>query len=338
MTNDVAISPGMLLLIYGVLVVFTSMAGGWSLLAMHLSHARLQMAVSLVAGLMLGMAVLHFIPHASHELPNLEVCMLWVLTGFLMMFFLQRFLPYHHHDVGDEASEVAEPRECAHQHIEHSHHQPHQGHEHHHGHHPSRVGAQPGGPKYSWLATAVGLSLHSITGGVALAAAVVSEVQVHGGVLVGLGTALAIILHKPFDAITILTLMLSEGCSRKSRHVLNGLFALMTPLGMGLFYVGATHFAQDNPVVLGAALAFCAGTFLCIACADLLPELQFHTHDRLKLSLALVAGLGIAVLIGKLGHSDAGHDHAPSVQPGTNAIPDVHNHDSSEDPHAGHKH
>jgi zinc and cadmium transporter len=50
----------------------------------------------------------------------------------------------------------------------------------------------------------------------------------------------------------------------------------------------------------GCALAFCAGTFLCIACADLLPELQFHSHDRLKLTLALAAGLGVAILIGQL--------------------------------------
>ncbi len=38
------------------------------------------------------------------------------------------------------------------------------------------------------------------------------------------------------------------------------------------------------------ALAFSAGTFLCIALSDLLPELQFHSHDRLKLSISLIAG------------------------------------------------
>ena len=52
--------------------------------------------------------------------------------------------------------------------------------------------------------------------------------------------------------------------------------------------------------MIGAALAFAAGTFVCIATSDLLPELQFHSHDRLKLSLALAAGLGVAILIGLL--------------------------------------
>ena len=42
-----------------------------------------------------------------------------------------------------------------------------------------------------------------------------------------------------------------------------------------------------------AALAFSAGTFLCIALSDLLPELQFHAHDRTKLSLALLAGFAL---------------------------------------------
>ena len=65
-------------------------------------------------------------------------------------------------------------------------------------------------------------------------------------------------------------------------------------MGAILFYAGASRLFGSNPVFLGGALAFCAGTFLCIACADLLPELQFHSHDRLKLSLALTAGLGVA--------------------------------------------
>ena len=161
------------------------------------------------------------------------------------------------------------------------------------------------------------MTFHSLLGGVALAAAVAAQGGGHGA-WVGLGTALVIILHKPFDAMTVSTLMAASGCSRFSRHLLNGLFALATPLGAILFYAGASQFFGSNPAFLGGALAFCAGTFLCIACADLLPELQFHSHDRLKLSLALAAGLVVAVLIGQFGIS--GHDHHHDPPPGGSGL------------------
>lgn len=40
-----------------------------------------------------------------------------------------------------------------------------------------------------------------------------------------------------------------------------------------------------------------------IAGADLLPEIQFHVHDRWKLSAALLAGIGTALLIVRLAHA-----------------------------------
>jgi zinc and cadmium transporter len=294
--NDFSISPAALLFIYCALVLLASLAGGWLLLAMHLTHARLQTAVSFVAGLMLGMALLHFIPHALHQNHSVDQTVRWALGGFLVMFFLQRFFPHHHHDVSDATPKNSDPQAGT----NHSHEAEHSASGHAH------TLAEQSASQLSWAATTVGMALHSLVGGVALAAAVAADSHAHGG-LVGLGTALVIILHKPFDAMAVSTLMAASGCSRFSRHLLNALFALATPLGAILFYVGASHFASANPVFLGSALAFCAGTFLCIACADLLPELQFHSHDRVKLSLALLAGIGIAVLIGLFEAS--GHDH-----------------------------
>jgi zinc and cadmium transporter len=58
--------------------------------------------------------------------------------------------------------------------------------------------------------------------------------------------------------------------------------------------MGSSAFtARAASSVTAGALAFSAGTFLCIALSDLLPELQFHSHDRLKLSLALLAGMAL---------------------------------------------
>jgi zinc and cadmium transporter len=214
------------------------------------------------------------------------------------VFFLQRFFPHHHHDVSEGAPEHGQAGDgCGHLHEV----------------AVTNSLAEQAAGQLSWAATTIGMAFHSLLGGVALAAAVAAEAGGHSG-LVGLGTALVIILHKPFDAMTVSTLMAASGCSRFSRHVLNGLFALATPLGAILFYAGASELVGSNPVFLGGALAFCACTFLCIACADLLPELQFHSHDRLKLSMALAAGLAVAVLIGQF--ETSGHDHDHEVSPG----------------------
>ena len=174
--------------------------------------------------------------------------------------------------------------------------------------HHAHTLADKSAKQLSWVGTALGLTLHSLFDGLALAASVAAGAQGHVK-LAGLGVAMVVIFHKPFDALAISTLMTASGSSRFSRHLLNWLFALVSPVGAGLFYFGASHFADANGVMLGCALAFCAGTFLCIASADLLPELQFHSHDRFKLSIALMAGLSVAVAIK---HFEAANEAAPA--------------------------
>ncbi len=276
-------TPALLLTIYCVLVLLASLAGGWFLLLVHLTHTRLQMAVSFVAGLMLGIALLHFLPDADAQLHSLDKTARWMLGGFLAMFFVQRFFHFHHHDLPEGDPEDC----CGHDH----------SHEHHHDDEHAHTLADKSAKQLSWIGTALGLTLHSLLDGLALAAAVEAGRQGNAKIA-GLGVALVVILHKPFDAMAVSTLMAAGGKSRFSRHVLNGLFALASPLGAMLFYLGAGHFAGGDAPVLGYALAFCAGSFLCIASSDLLPELQFHSHDRFKLSAALLAGLAVAVVIG----------------------------------------
>ena len=277
-------SPVWLLTVYCVLVLLASLVGGWLLLIIRPTHTRLQLAISFVAGLMLGIALLHFLPDANKQLHSLDRTAAWMLGGFLIMFFLQRFFHFHHHD-----SAEGDPEDCDHGQTALEETEP--DHEHH-----AHTLADKSARQLSWVGTALGLTLHSLLDGLALAAAVEAGARGHAQ-LAGFGVALVVILHKPFDAMAISTLMAASGSSRLSRHVLNSLFALASPLGAVLFYLSANQFAGSNVVFLGGALAFCAGTFLCIASSDLLPELQFHSHDRFKLSVALLAGLSIAVLI-----------------------------------------
>jgi zinc and cadmium transporter len=286
-----AISSVSLLAIYCVLVLLASLAGGWLLLIIRPTHSRLQIAISFVAGLMLGIALLHFLPDAEDQLHSIDRVVAWLLGGFLAMFFLQRFFHFHHHD-----SPEGDPEDCCHgDHDAPDDHGHEHGHQHGHEHHAHTL-ADKSAQQLSWVGTALGLTLHSLLDGLALAAAVEAGAQGHAQ-LSGIGVALVVILHKPFDAMAVSALMTASGSSRFSRHVLNGLFALVSPLGAILFYFGASHLADSNAAFLGCALAFCAGTFLCIASSDLLPELQFHSHDRFKLSIALIAGLSVAVLI-----------------------------------------
>ena len=282
------LSPNGLLAIYCFLVLLASLAGGWLLLIIRPTHARLQIAISLVAGLMLGISLLHFLPDAAEQLQSVDRTVMWVLGGFLAMFFVQRFFHFHHHD-----SPEGDPEDCCHENG-HDH-----GDDHGHGQQHAHTLAEKSAQQLSWVGTALGLSLHSLLDGLALAAAVTAGSLAHSQ-LAGLGVALVVILHKPFDAMAVSTLMAAGGNSRFSRHLLNFLFALVTPIGAALFYFGANEIADSNAIFLGASLAFCSGTFLCIASSDLLPELQFHSHDRLKLSFALLAGLAVAVVMKRM--------------------------------------
>ncbi|MCG8451079.1 MAG: ZIP family metal transporter [Pirellulales bacterium] len=263
---------------YCLLILGASILGGMIPIWFRLTHRGMELAVSFVAGVMLGVGLLHMLPHAfeqtravasaSASTVDLDV-MLWLLAGLLTMFFIERFFCFHHHEVED--GEVT----CHHE----------QDGSHGHGH------------DITWSGAALGLTLHSVIAGVALAASVAHGHE--GTSLAGLGTFLVILLHKPFDSMTIATLMARGGWSLGWRHLVNGLFALAIPLGAAIFYVGIVG-EGDGGTTLGYALAFAAGTFLCISLSDLLPELQFHDHDRGKLSLALLLGLALAYGICRL--------------------------------------
>jgi zinc and cadmium transporter len=291
-------SPPALLAAYCVLILLASLSGGWIPHLVRLTHTRLQVATSFVGGLMLGVGVLHLLPHAWQELKSIDRCAAWLLAGFLVMFLIQRFFHFHHHDVPDEApegvEEEVEQREHArdpHEHCAHDH-----------------TLADKSARHLSWTGAAFGLTLHTLIDGFAVAASVEAEGSGGaGGGLLGLGTFLVVILHKPFDAMAIATLMTVSGWSKFSRHVVNALFALAIPVGMLLFHFGAGQFSEGGQIFLGAVLAFTAGTFICIAASDLLPELQFHAHDRVKLTVALIAGLAVSAAIGAF--ETTGHDH-----------------------------
>ena len=274
------------LAVFCLAVVGVSIVGGLLPLATVLSHTRLQVYLSASAGAMLGAAFFHMMPEAVRM--GSPGTLHWSAVGLLALFFLERFFAYHHHEA---PADPADP--C-----------PTHPHEHAggRGHSaglvdpeaPGGAGAATKGTSLHWGAAAFGLAAHSLIGGVARAAAAAAGGGRSGPGAAAWGVFVATVVHKPADALTIVSLMLRAGAARPLAHLVNLAFALMIPAGVGLFFLGIQGLDQSAAASLtAAALAFSAGTFLCIALSDLLPELQFHAHDRFILSAALLAGLGV---------------------------------------------
>ncbi len=169
---------------------------------------------------------------------------------------------------------------------------------HQHNHTPEIVALRQGrGNSFAWLGLLMGLGLHSVIEAVALAAALQAG-ALQGQVLSGsFGIFLAIALHKPLDAMSITSVMTVSHWTPSEKAWVNWSYAISGPLAAIMAFFGFTWLPADTTIALGFALAFSAGTFLCIALGDLLPELHFHSHDRVKLSIALLSGVGLVVLL-----------------------------------------
>lgn len=266
-------SPELLLILYCAAIAGASLLGGYLPSRVRLTHTGTQLVMSLVAGLMLGVAIYHLLPHsiAMHGGPGAtDFAVWWLMLGLTGMLLLLRLFQFHEHDFSAEHGEQHD-------------HPPHGAEGHVHG--------------LSWLGIGLGLGVHTLIDGVALGAVMYGSGHEQG--LAGAGVFLAILLHKPLDAMSIVTLMRAGGWSARARHTANLLFALLCPLGALLFFYGMDGFAQGAAVV-AAALAFSAGAFICIALSDLLPEVHFHSHDRVKLTFALLLGIALAYGIGVL--------------------------------------
>ncbi len=292
--------PSWLLFIYCVFVVASSLAGGVLPSLMELTHVRMQCLLSLVGGFVLGVALMHMIPHGVSACGSLDLVVRWTMIGLLFTFFLIRLFHFHQH--APETQPSGESHVC----LDHTHH------EHANG-------------EVSWIGVLLGLCVHTLLDGVALGAAVITDsaLQHESGSAwpYGFGVFLAVLLHKPLDALSITGLMSAGHWSDNARRNANLGFAIMCPLGVLLFvFFAKTAVANNLGNLLGMGLGFSAGAFLCISLSDLLPEVQFHRHDRGKLSAALLVGVALAYAIGFLEHPHTHNGQYP-------AEPAVHSHD-----------
>lgn len=297
---------------YSAAIVLASLLGGWLSSLVHLTHTVSQTIISFVGGLMLGIGVFHLLPHSLHGGQTASDAAGWMMCGIVAMFLLIRWFHFHHHGPLEISTDREDP--CAGQHTGQLAESPlvqlgsgaavcdHSG-EHVHGDHGSHVhSAAPAGAPHchhahqlSWVGILIGLALHTLLDGMALAASVAAESR-HSVMfsLFGFGTFLAVLLHKPMDALSITALMKSGGWDARQRFRVNLGFALMCPLGALLFVLGLTATGGAVSSAVSGMLAFSAGVFICIALSDLLPEMEFHAHNRLQLTTVLLGGILLA--------------------------------------------
>lgn len=287
------------------LIAAAAFAGGSSVALMSLGHRPMQVLVSLTGGVLLGVGMLHLLPHAWLELGrDLDTTMGWVLGGFFVMFILERAFHAHAHHTADGG--------CSHDH-EHDH-ESHREPGHQHEHHPRRRG------RWAWCGAFAGLALHSLADGAALAASVRADAAHGAGLFAGFATFLAILLHKPLDAGIIAALMLEADAPPRLRTIVNAAYAAVVPIGAVAFLLSLPFAGGREAAVIGVAMAMAAGAFICIAAADLLPEVQFHSHDRVLLTTALAMGIALAWGITQLERST--HGHAAHAHAAPTPLPD----------------
>src|SRR5258706_8618183 len=186
MSEQAPFPPSFVLTIYIGLIILASLAGGWIPLAVRLTHTRMQVAISFVSGFMLGVGLLHLLPHAFHQSHSIDRTAEWLVAGFMVMFLVQRFFHFHHHDVPEVADDG-----------EHGHH----AHPDQDRHLDGQSLAEQSARRLSWTGAAIGLTFHSLMDGIALAASVQAESGTTSRWAIGVGAFLVILLHKPFDAM-----------------------------------------------------------------------------------------------------------------------------------------
>jgi zinc and cadmium transporter len=269
-----------------VILIGTMVAGVGSVwLAAMLAYALLsrftQHLLSLAAGALLATAFMRLLPEAFEQSVSAGVSaqMLFavLLMGLVFFFLLDKAELWHH---GHEHGHAHDPmHEHAHDHTHAHHHHTHS--EAHHHHHHS------GG---SW-AVLLGDSVHAFGDGILIAAAFVADTRL------GVAAALAVMAHEvPHHVGDLVVLRQSLG-NAKAALIKLSLSGSVTAIGglVGYLLVGALQ--EYLPLFLVVA----ASSFIYVALADLIPQLQKRLSPRQTAAQVawLFAGIALVVALGE---------------------------------------
>ena len=268
--------------LYTGAILLGALAGG--ALPLFASVRRSDLLLSFSAGVMLGAAFFHMLPEAVERGGSAVVP--FAVVGFLFLYLLERFVLVHvcaEPGPNRRLSTAGAPL-------------PHHADEHEHVHH-GQAEPDPDGTGCDvhtlGVAAWVGLSAHTVIDGFALAAASVTPE-------LGLLVFLAILAHKVPNAFSLSAILLSEGYSRGRAVAMNAAFAVMVPVGAGVYVLvrQLVHVERFTAIALAAS----AGTFLHLSLSDILPDLHRRGASRWRLSVALVAGVAMMAALTLLRH------------------------------------
>ncbi|KAF1022526.1 MAG: Zinc transporter ZupT [Paracidovorax wautersii] len=299
-------------MIFLSIIAATLLAGIGSVwLASFLSFGVLaryaQHMLSLAAGALLATAFMHLLPEAFEGGDEPHHLFAAFLIGVVFFFLLDKAELWHHsHEHGrlddvlqadaDHRQDPA-PHGAAHAHDDahHGHHHPH-----HHAAAPAPAGGHAHGHGHShahggW-AVLFGDGLHAFADGVLIASAFLADPSL------GIVAALAVLAHEvPHHMGDIVVLRQTSGNDQRKALVKVSLAGAMTALGGAVGYFVVDHLLDWLPFFLVVA----SSSFVYVALADLIPQLQKRLSARQTLAQItwLAAGIAIVTLASGFAHA-----------------------------------
>jgi zinc and cadmium transporter len=248
-----------------------------------------QHMLSLAAGALLATAFLHLLPEAFETGAAPHVLFAVLLLGLVFFFLLDKAELWHHGHEHHHGVHGAHDTHAAHVHHAHVHGHSHaQGHAHDHGHSHATGG---------WAVLA-GDSVHCFGDGILVASAFMADLQL--GVL----AALAVLAHEVPHHMGDLVVMRSSTGTRRTAIVKVSLAGAVTALGGAVGYVLVDALHDFLPYFLVVA----SSSFVYVALADLIPQLQRRLTARQTAAQVfwLMLGMGMVMAVSLLAHSGHG--------------------------------
>ncbi len=239
-----------------------------------------QQLLSLSAGALLATAFMHLLPEAFESQAGAHDLFATLLVGVVFFFLLDKAELWHH---GHEHSH-AQPSTHGHVHADHDHAHDH-GHAHHHHH----------GPRSGGWAVLTGDSVHCFGDGILIASAFMADIRL------GVIAAVSVLAHEVPHHMGDLVVLRQTSPNRRMALVKVSLAGAVTALGgvLGYFLVGQL---QD---FLPYFLAVASSSFVYVALADLIPQLQKRLTARETIAQIawLIAGMVIVTLVSGAAHA-----------------------------------